>query len=72
MFTWICPQCGREVPPAYTECPDCARKTATAPKQPVAPPEQEPPPDYTRLQQQYVQPAQPRPRRLRLPYRRRS
>jgi hypothetical protein len=31
MFTWICPQCGREVPPAYTECPDCTRKP-----QPVA------------------------------------
>ena len=28
MFTWICPQCGREVPPAYNECPDCAAKTA--------------------------------------------
>ena len=33
MFTWICPQCGREVPPAYTECPDCNRRS-----QPVAPP----------------------------------
>ena len=34
MFTWICPQCGREVPPAYTECPNCTKKTpivATAP-----------------------------------------
>jgi hypothetical protein len=28
MFTWICPKCGREVPPAYTECPDCSGKTA--------------------------------------------
>jgi hypothetical protein len=28
MFTWICPQCGREVPPAYNECPDCAAKAA--------------------------------------------
>jgi len=26
MFTWICPQCGREVPPAYTECPNCTKK----------------------------------------------
>jgi len=33
MFTWICPQCGREVPPAYTECPDCTRKS-----QPVSAP----------------------------------
>ena len=30
MFTWICPQCGREVPPAYTECPDCTRKSQPA------------------------------------------
>src|SRR5262245_22561441 len=28
MFTWICPQCGREVPPAYNECPDCTKKPA--------------------------------------------
>jgi hypothetical protein len=27
MFTWICPQCGREVPPAYTECPSCTKKS---------------------------------------------
>ena len=55
MFTWICPQCGREVPPAYTECPDCTKKAAEAgagmpPAQapgPVAPPPQQaayPPP----------------------------
>jgi len=30
MFTWICPQCGREVPPSYTECPDCTAKAAAA------------------------------------------
>src|ERR1035437_4689408 len=28
MFTWICPQCGREVPPAYNDCPDCAKTAA--------------------------------------------
>lgn len=45
MFTWICPQCKREVPPSYTECPDCAARAAgkmeplgDAPPQPVAPP----------------------------------
>lgn len=32
MFTWICPRCGREVPPAYNECPDCA----ALPKEPAA------------------------------------
>jgi len=37
MFTWICPQCGREVPPAYTECPDCtARAASGAPPTPPA------------------------------------
>ena len=44
MFTWICPQCGREVPPAYSECPDCAGKTnapAVEPAQTAAAP---PPP----------------------------
>jgi hypothetical protein len=34
MFTYICPKCGREVPPSYTECPDCAEKPAGA--EPVA------------------------------------
>jgi len=37
MFTWICPDCGREVPPSYTECPDCAeRKKAPAAAGPSA------------------------------------
>lgn len=25
MFNWICPKCGHEVPPSYSECPNCAR-----------------------------------------------
>ena len=38
MFTWICPKCGKEVPPAYSECPNCP---ATAEAQPApAPPAQ--------------------------------
>ncbi len=49
MFTWICPQCGREVPPSYTDCPDCAGKTAGAGKPatagpPAGPPAYPPPP----------------------------
>jgi hypothetical protein len=46
MFTWICPQCGREVPPAYTECPDCAARAAAAtpPPPPQQPAYQPPPP----------------------------
>ena len=39
MFTWICPQCGREVPPSYTECPTCAEaKKAGAQPAAAAPP----------------------------------
>lgn len=45
MFTWICPTCGREVPPAYDACPDCAAKAkagqlpeaAALPQPPAAP-----------------------------------
>src|SRR5687768_15099071 len=49
MFTWICPQCGREVPPSYSECPDCAERAAAAAKaaanpQPPAPPPPAAPP----------------------------
>ncbi|HTS64813.1 MAG TPA: hypothetical protein VMH28_22475 [Candidatus Acidoferrales bacterium] len=72
MFTWICPQCGREVPPSYTECPDCAKNPKPAPPQPeAAPPQpqhyppqpqqpqyppQVPPPQYYPQQQQYAPP----------------
>ncbi len=40
MFTWICPTCGREVPPSYNECPDCAAKgkgdaAISAPQEPA-------------------------------------
>src|SRR5690349_17015403 len=31
MFSWICPKCGAEVPPSYSECPRCSPETATAP-----------------------------------------
>jgi hypothetical protein len=49
MFTWICPQCGREVPPSYNECPDCTARekgpaAATAAEQPPAAPPPAPAP----------------------------
>lgn len=46
MFTWICPQCGKEVPPSYSECPACAerRQQAAQPPQPQYPPQPAAPP----------------------------
>jgi hypothetical protein len=38
MFTWVCPKCGSDVPPAYSECPNCAEKAATTAGAPAAPP----------------------------------
>ena len=66
MFTWICPQCGREVPPSYTECPDCAAKAAggaTPPQQDQPPAQQPPPPQYQQpvYQQPPYQPQYPPP-----------
>jgi len=45
MFTWICPQCGREVPPSYDACPDCAarEKSGGQPAQTAAQPGAEAP-----------------------------
>lgn len=69
MFSWICPQCGREIPPSYTDCPNCAPKgTAPAPApgaeatQPpadvaAAPPASPPPP--VQPPPVYQQPPQP-------------
>jgi len=73
MFTWICPQCGREVPPAYNDCPDCAKKTppAAAPGQSLGAPTPPPPPEELAPQppsyptqagpQHYAQPSQAPP-----------
>src|SRR5580698_9340005 len=30
MFSWICPQCGRDVPPSKTDCPFCAEQAKEA------------------------------------------
>jgi len=39
MFTWICPQCGREVPPSYDACPDCAAREKAGGQPAVAQPQ---------------------------------
>ena len=31
MFTWICPQCGSEVQPSESECPNCAERNRSQP-----------------------------------------
>lgn len=73
MFTWICPKCGREVPPAYDECPDCKEAEAgqaqaappLTPQQPSAIPPQaqvqptSPPPQYQPPMHQPQGPYQP-------------
>ncbi len=59
MFTWICPQCGREVPPAYTECPDCSNKEGQPAQPQPAAVAQPPQPEYTPPQQPYVPPPPP-------------
>jgi hypothetical protein len=59
MFTWICPQCGREVPPSSDECPDCAKKTAQpTPPEPPAYTPPPPPPPQAPPPQAYQQPPQ--------------
>ena len=45
MFNWVCPRCGKDVPPSKTECPFC-------PELPVA----EPPPVQPHYAAQAVQP----------------
>jgi len=54
MFTWICPQCGRDVPPSASECPTCAQRQAAA----AQPPVMAPPPPPPAPQQQYQPPPQ--------------
>jgi len=62
MFTWICPQCGREVPPAYNDCPDCSKKPAPV-ADPAAAPTAAPmaPPAYQPVPQTAYAPPQAPP-----------
>jgi hypothetical protein len=60
MFTWICPQCGNEVPPSQTECQRCAKAAqAQQSQQPpaVSPPAPQAPPNYAPPQAQPMPPA---------------
>src|SRR3982751_5656130 len=71
MFTWICPKCGREVPPAYNDCPDCAKKEpdaqaqqpeaveAAAPRPQAPSPSPVAPPQPTRVQVRPYEPPGP-------------
>jgi hypothetical protein len=40
MFNWVCPQCGKDVPPSKTECPFCAERAKEAALAGQAPPQQ--------------------------------
>lgn len=58
MFTWICPQCGHEVPPSESECPNCARLRQAQAQPPAA----APPPQATyRVPESPVPPPPPPP-----------
>jgi len=76
MFTWICPQCGREVPPAYNECPDCTGKQAgtTAPPQQTQPQQGQaatvmtaPPPPAAQSAERWPRALPPEPKGIALP-----
>ncbi|HYA17640.1 MAG TPA: hypothetical protein VEF06_09250 [Bryobacteraceae bacterium] len=56
MFSWICPQCGHDVPPSKTECPYCAERAQQAaaagyPPQPQPPAQAVPPQPYAPVPQ---------------------
>ena len=60
MFTWICPQCGSEVAPSYSECPNCVARqaaAAAAPQQAPFAPQQ--PGQYAPQQPAQYAPPQP-------------
>jgi hypothetical protein len=42
MFTWICPECGAEVPPSENDCPNCRARAKGAAAQPSVAPADEP------------------------------
>ena len=44
MFTWICPKCGRDVPPSESECPVCTGKMTLQAEPPALPSQTEAPP----------------------------
>jgi hypothetical protein len=67
MFTWICPKCGKEVPPAYSECPNCSGTQPAAASRAAAPApaatEQKPAAEPTPAPAATPRPAAPAPTR---------
>lgn len=68
MFSWICPQCGHDVPPSEKDCPFCAERArqagvaaTTQPETPQTPQWQPPPAAWQQPQPQW-QPPPPPPR----------
>jgi|SRR5579883_684018 hypothetical protein len=67
MFHWICPECGREIPPAVKECPACDPGMKAPPVEPAAPPlaalaaEPEPAPDPLLALAEHIRRAQQEP-----------
>ena len=58
MFTWICPKCGKEVPPHENECPYCHGTGKV--EEPAAEEQQAPPPEHPQQPGHYhQQPQQP-------------
>jgi hypothetical protein len=61
MFTWICPQCGKEVPPHETECPYCAEQAKAVQSEAAPPPQQAPVAVETQPRPPIPQPVPPPP-----------
>ena len=61
MFHWICPECGREIPPAVKECPACDPRARLAPVEMAPAHEREPSPDPLLALAEHIRKAQQAP-----------
>jgi hypothetical protein len=64
MFNWVCPRCGRENSPSYTECPDCKERDLQAQAEEAA---QHAAPVPVTVEQPYYQ-APPQTQEWQVPY----